>query len=68
MADFCKQCSIEIFGEDCRDLAGLITKEEVDKGLGVNALCEDCGIAWVDHEGVCHATDCLKHHGAKNGT
>ena len=52
MADFCKECSIEMWGSDTGDFAGLITKEEVDKGYGAAVLCEGCGeMILVDHEG-----------------
>lgn len=51
MADFCKQCSIDMWGKDTQDLAELITKEEVDKGYGAVVICEGCGIIRVDHEG-----------------
>ena len=53
MADFCLDCYKFMFGNntgEC-DLAGLITKEEVGKGLVVQALCEGCGIIQVDHNG-----------------
>lgn len=47
MADFCKQHSIEIFGEDTKDLAGLCKPGET-----VINLCEGCGAyIEVDHEG-----------------
>lgn len=51
MADFCKQCSIDNFGEDFGDLAGLCQPGEV-----VEALCEGCihdGLCDVDHTGTC---------------
>jgi|PlaIllAssembly_1097288.scaffolds.fasta_scaffold333994_3 hypothetical protein len=51
MADFCKECSIKLFGEDFHDLAGLISEEKVKEGLGVSVLCEECGIILVDHTG-----------------
>lgn len=54
MADFCKQCSLEFFGEDTKDCSGLITPEEVTTGLGAVVICEGCGIGIrVDHEGKC---------------
>jgi len=43
MADFCKDCSEKIFGEDFGDLAGLIEPVLVDLGYGVAVLCEGCG-------------------------
>lgn len=51
MADFCKECSIEMWGSDTKDLAGLITKEEVAEGLGAVVICEGCGVIRVDYEG-----------------
>ena len=51
MSDFCKTHSIELFGKDFGDLAELITKEEVESGLGAVVLCESCGVIRVDHNG-----------------
>lgn len=58
MADFCKQCSERVFGEDFRDLEGLC-----EEGQTVQLICEGCGNAEVDHEGVCINPDCWEHHG-----
>jgi hypothetical protein len=63
MADFCKQCSIKIFGEDSKDLAGLSLPEDTKNGLFPIALCEGCGAIQIDHEGTCISTDCLAKHG-----
>lgn len=64
MADFCKQCSIDVFGEDYRDLAGLMMDEDADKGYVYHVLCEDCGPnCVVDNQGVCQSRTCLKQHG-----
>jgi hypothetical protein len=54
MAEFCKQCSREAMGEDWPDddLAGLVSEDEVKRGLGAVVLCEGCGLIRVDHEGV----------------
>ena len=57
MADFCKQCSIEIFGEDYNDLAGLC-----EKGSIISELCEGCGPCYVDYTGTCVSCTCLKKH------
>lgn len=46
MADFCKDCSIETFGVDTKDLAGLCKP-----GYMASALCEGCGFIWVDENG-----------------
>jgi hypothetical protein len=46
MADFCKTCSIRVFGEDMKDLAGLCQEDEM-----AQVLCEGCGYIWVDKDG-----------------
>ena len=46
MADFCKDCSLKMFGEDFRELAGLCKEDEC-----CVALCEGCGFIYVDFEG-----------------
>jgi hypothetical protein len=51
VADFCKLHSIEVWGEDMGDLAGLSTPEDTTNGLYAPALCETCGIILVDHTG-----------------
>lgn len=51
MADFCKKCSIAVWGEDTKDLAGLITAEQSAEGLKVAVICEGCGPIFVDHNG-----------------
>lgn len=50
MADFCKQCSIDFFGEDCKDLANL---GECNKDEGFSVICEGCGLILVDKDGNC---------------
>lgn len=65
MADFCKQCSLEIFGEDFKELAGQLTEKQVAKGFVAKCICEGCGFTYVNNEGECVAPDCLKKHGAK---
>ena len=51
MADFCKECSIEIFGEDFKELANISTPEDTANELYVHVLCEGCGPILVDHTG-----------------
>jgi len=46
MADFCQQCSEELFGADGKDLAELC-----DTGSMAEVLCEGCGLITVDHQG-----------------
>ncbi len=66
MADFCKQCSIELFGEDCGDLKGIssrsLTEDEIKNGIGWTALCEGCGSTVVNDDGECIFPHCLKKH------
>ena len=66
MADFCKQCTLELFGSDMpNDMAGITSKEDWKQGLSCLVLCEDCGPCQVDPEGNCISPDCLKSHGFK---
>ena len=62
MADFCKQCSTDIFGEDFYDLKGLGDGTELQEGYGWPALCEGCGVTVVNDEGKCIDKRCLKEH------
>lgn len=65
MADFCQQCSVENFGEDMRDLAGL---GETADGMGWGVLCEGCGMTTVDNSGRCIADWCPEHGGDRVDT
>lgn len=56
MADFCKQCSIENFGEDLGDLEGLCRPGEI-----VYVICEGCSGSIVDHTGKCVDPVCEEH-------
>lgn len=60
MADFCKQCSIETFGEDFEDMKGLVTEAEYGEGYLACVLCEGCGSIQVNPEGECVSKDCLE--------
>ena len=62
MADFCKQCCIEMWGEDTGDLANLGPVENLKDGEGWAALCETCGGTVVAQDGTCIASWC-KYHG-----
>lgn len=62
MADFCKQCSIETWGEDTGDLKGLGDGTPLAEGHGYPALCESCGLIVVDDKGVCLSISCGKGH------
>lgn len=52
MADFCKECSIKIFGKDFRDMVGLSTREDTINKIYAPAFCEECGPILVDHWGT----------------
>lgn len=67
MADFCRECSIALFGDDFGELAGLTKPEDWAKGLAVLAICEGCGSIQVDPEGNCVHENCLEGKGAKPG-
>ena len=62
MANFCRQCSIRIFGEDFKELAELFPKEDADKGFisGV-VICEGCGPIQVNYAGECVSSDCMRN-------
>lgn len=61
MSDFCKQCSIEHFGEDMRDFANLMEPKEYSEGFGAAVICEGCGFVVVDINGKCISTNCSLH-------
>ncbi len=56
MADFCKQCSLIVWGEDYGDLANLCKAGEM-----ASVLCEHCGPTWVDCNGRCIG-NCIEDH------
>lgn len=60
MAEFCKQCSIDLFGEDFGDLAGLTSEEQWNNGFAITTICEGCGLIQVDPEGNCVSNDCIE--------
>lgn len=62
MADFCKQCSVLIFGEDFRELAGITSSEDQERGFYAVTLCEGCGPILVDSDGACLSVDCGGDH------
>jgi len=65
MADFCKQCSIENFGEDTQDLAFLGGyAPTLLPNMGYPTICEGCGITMVNDYGECIDHSCLREHNA----
>ena len=63
MADFCKQCSIDMFATDLEDLANITDEADTARGLFHLCICEGCGEALVDHTGKCVSKNCLCKHG-----
>jgi hypothetical protein len=58
---YCLQCSVSLFRYDARELAGLITAQDVRDGLTHPVICEGCGPTFVDHKGKCVSDDCPDH-------
>lgn len=58
MADFCRKCSIKMFGEDYGELADITTYEDEEAGRYAVVLCESCGPIQVNHCGECISPDC----------
>ena len=65
MADFCKQCTEELFQVGHNDLSELLTEEEEAEGYMATVLCEGCGPIQVNRAGECLSADCDKKHGEK---
>lgn len=61
MADFCKQCSEEMWGHDNRDLAASEHDIELGGYKRLYTLCEECGPTMVDRDGKCIGACRLKH-------
>lgn len=52
MADFCKEHSIEMWGKDTQDLAGVSTEADTAHKKYAKVICESCGVILVDHTGT----------------
>ena len=79
MADFCRDCSIAIWGKDFRDMAQLMPQEgysnEPGNEAGALVLCECCGPIIVDINGrrldgqefhkECHCRELIGHFEAR---
>lgn len=63
MADLCRQCSIETWGKDVKDLCALGKGKPLAPGYGWSVICEGCGPTLVDNRGVCISNKCIKEHG-----
>lgn len=64
MADFCKQCSLDMWGQDSRDLALTEYKNSPKGTIRFYTICEGCGPTVVDPvTGTCIG-DCLQRHGS----
>lgn len=51
MAEFCQECSYEMWGCDTGDFANPNMEESNKEGLYISALCESCGYILVDFKG-----------------
>ena len=52
MADFCLECSKELFGEEVKsDFDGILSEDQSQEGFVQPVLCEGCGYICVDHVG-----------------
>ena len=60
MADFCRQCSIELFDNDYENLKGLTSARGTAKGEYASVLCEGCGFIHVESDGNCVSSECKK--------
>lgn len=51
MADFCRECNLELFDLDEPDFGPYDPALELKSGEGFLVLCETCGPILVDHSG-----------------
>jgi len=65
MAEFCRQCSVSMFGEPYADFEGISTEADTQNKLYPIVLCESCGPCQVYHTGKCVSIDCFEKHGMK---
>jgi hypothetical protein len=56
LADFCKACSVDNFGKDCKELAGLVDEDHITSLV----ICEGCGLIHVDSNGRCVSLNCME--------
>ena len=64
MADFCRQCAEDMWGDaNMTDLADLSTEADTANRMYPVVICEGCGVIQVDHTGLCVSEDCLLSHG-----
>ena len=59
MAEWCKQCSDEMFGEEHKEYETY--DEPVKPGYHYPLLCEGCGPTGVNEKGECINPNCKKH-------
>lgn len=63
MADFCAQCSDDLFPPGIRpDFEGATKLGDQMAGLFALVLCEGCGPIQVDWRGRCVSVDCHENH------
>lgn len=62
MANFCRQCSLDMFDKDYKELANITTKEFWKQRKACVAICEHCGPIQIDPDGNC-VSECHKPEG-----
>ena len=50
-AEFCRQCLLDRYGIDTRDLAGISNARDEQNGIYPSVFCEGCGLIQVDRDG-----------------
>lgn len=60
MADFCRQCVKDLWGEDASDFVNITPEKDWSAGKAVQVLCEGCGWIQVNPEGECVSEDCMR--------
>lgn len=61
MLEYCQQCSLELFGMDRKDLAGIVSESDFKAGHVPYGTCAGCGLIQVDATGSCVDSACPKH-------
>lgn len=61
MAEFCSQCTKELFNENRSDFEGECTEDDNAHNWFAEVLCEGCGFTNVDYRGRCVGV-CEKGH------
>ena len=64
MADFCRECSVELFGIDTKDMVSTqLTPAEFNKGKITRGICEGCAGGMFAPDGTCQGACMNPQHG-----